>query len=163
MLNVLKAGFALMFLFGVVLAQHHHGGGHSPKPSSTPVTQVNLTVQSGWIRLTPPTLKDTTVYMTLLNPTAQNLKLIGGASPIAQMVMPMADYKEQKGGQTVQGMRTVEFLSLPAKGRLELAPGGKHLMLMGLKRPLKEGEKIPLTLIFEGNLQASLELTVQNR
>ena len=117
----------------------------------------------GWVRLTPPTLKNTTAYMVLSNPTGRALRLTGGSTEVAGMVMPMTDYRETRDGIEIQGMREVRFLEIPAGGRLELKPGGKHLMLMGLKRPLREGEQITLTLRFEGGATARLTLTVQNR
>lgn len=60
-------------------------------------------------------------------------------------------------------MRNTKFLEIPPRGQLELRPGGKHLMLLGLKRPLKEGEKIPLTLQFADGTRLALELSVENR
>ena len=117
----------------------------------------------GWVRLTPPTLKNTTAYMVLSNPTGRVLRLTGGSTEVAGMVMPMTDYRETRDGAEIQGMREVRFLEIPAGGRLELKPGGKHLMLIGLKRPLREGEQVTLTLRFEGGATARLTLTVQNR
>ncbi|MBO1438730.1 copper chaperone PCu(A)C [Meiothermus sp. CFH 77666] len=144
------------------LAQHQHGDKPAP-PETRTATGINLGVQNGWVRLSPPTLKDTTAYMTLTNPTVWDLRLVGGSTPVAEMVMLMSDYKEVRGGQTVQGMRAVKFLTLPQKGRLELIPGGQHLMLMGLKRALREGDRIPIRLLFEGNLEARIELRVERR
>jgi periplasmic copper chaperone A len=150
-------------VFSVALAQHHSGGVLPSSTGSSKPRHVSLNVLNAWVRLPPPPLRDTTLYMTLVNPTGLELKLIGGYTPVAQMVMPMADFKEQRGGNTVQGMRSVEFLALPKNGKLELRPGGKHLMLMGLKRPLKEGERIPLNLKFRDNIQMRVELTVLRR
>jgi copper(I)-binding protein len=117
----------------------------------------------GWVRLTPPTLRSTAAYVVLSNPTGRALRLTGGSSEVAGMVMPMTDYRETRDGVEIQGMREVRFLEIPAGGWLELRPGGKHLMLTGLKRPLREGERIALTLRFEGGATARLTLTVQNR
>lgn len=60
-------------------------------------------------------------------------------------------------------MRNVKFLEIPARGRLELKPSGKHLMLLSLKRPLREGETIPLTLYFADGTGLELAVKVQNR
>lgn len=49
----------------------------------------------------------------------------------------------------VMRMRQVDAIELPAGGTVELKPGGLHLMLMGLKQPLKAGDTFPLTLRFE--------------
>jgi copper(I)-binding protein len=49
---------------------------------------------------------------------------------------------------------------VPGRGRVELKPGGAHLMLVDIKRPFKQGEKIPLVLRFEkaGELKIDLEV-----
>ncbi|RMH53830.1 MAG: copper chaperone PCu(A)C [Deinococcus-Thermus bacterium] len=120
-------------------------------------------VQDPYVRLVPPTLKDTAAYMTLENLGTKPLRLVGGSTPAAAMVMPMRGVSEVRGGQEVKGMRPVEHLEIPPKGRLVLKPGGDHLMLVGLKAPLKEGQKIPLTLRFAGGLSQTLEPTVQAR
>ncbi len=49
----------------------------------------------------------------------------------------------------VMRMRQVEALALPAGKAVELKPGGLHIMFIGLKAPLKEGDKFPLKLKFE--------------
>jgi len=154
----------LLVVFGLSLAQHQHGGhgGHGAAPQGRP-TPVQVRLVEGWVRLVPSSLRDTTVYFTLQNPLARDLRLVGGSSPVAQMVMLMEDYRESRSGQTVLGMREVKSLLLPRAGKLVLQPGGKHLMLMGLKRPLREGERIPIRLFFEGNQETLIELRVERR
>jgi copper(I)-binding protein len=49
----------------------------------------------------------------------------------------------------VMRMRQVEEIALPAGQTVELKPGGYHLMFVGLKAPLKAGDKFPLKLRFE--------------
>ena len=60
----------------------------------------------------------------------------------------------------VMKMREVEAIDLPAGKTVELKPGGLHLMLMGLKSPLKEGSKVPLTLKFEKAGEVKVEVPV---
>ena len=60
----------------------------------------------------------------------------------------------------VMKMREVEAIDLPAGKTVELRPGGLHLMLMGLKSPLKEGSKVPLTLKFEKAGEVKVEVPV---
>lgn len=121
-------------------------------------------VENAWVRLTPPTLKDTAAYMVIVNPSDKPLRLVGGETDVAMMVMPMiftVEIREQGGVKMeVKGMKSVPYLEVPAKGRLELEPGGNHLMLMGLKRALKEGERVKITLRFQGGLKLVLEAPV---
>jgi hypothetical protein len=60
-------------------------------------------------------------------------------------------------------MREVREFSLPAYGRLELEPAGAHLMFVELKRPFKQGEKIPVTLKFERAGELKVELRVSRQ
>ena len=61
----------------------------------------------------------------------------------------------------VMRMREVKGYELPANGSFELKPGGAHLMLVDIKRPLKEGEKVPVVLRFEKAGEVKTELAVQ--
>lgn len=137
--------FILLF-FSFVLAQ---------KPA--------VQVVEGWVRLPPPILKSSVAYMVLQNLSDRPLRLIGGSTNMTSKVIVMSDYVEVRNGVKLEGMREVPYLELPAKGRLELAPSGKHLMLMGLKRPLNEGEAIELTLHFQGGTTFKVSLKVQNK
>lgn len=123
-----------------------------------------VSVQGGWVRVLPAA-KDTAAYMTLINNSDKPLRLVGADSEVAMMGMPMVGTSETKvvNGvrQEVKGMRTVPYLEIPAKGRRVLQPGGDHLMLMGLKRTLKVGERITLVLRFEGGLRQSVVLPAE--
>jgi copper(I)-binding protein len=57
-------------------------------------------------------------------------------------------------------MREVPGYDVPAKGEFELKPGGAHLMFVQIKRPFKEGEKIPVKLKFEKAGEVSAEFHV---
>lgn len=64
----------------------------------------------------------------------------------------------------VMKMREVEGgLPLPEGGVVEMKPGGLHVMLMGLKAPLTEGETLPVTLVFESGLELAVEVPVVAR
>jgi copper(I)-binding protein len=56
-------------------------------------------------------------------------------------------------------MREVEAIDIAAQATVELKPGGLHVMLIGLKQPLHESNRFPLTLTFER--AGSVELEVQ--
>ena len=72
-------------------------------------------------------------------------RLVGAASPAAERVT----LHENTGPRGVSLMERVDTLEVPAGGRLELRPGGSHLMLEGVGAPLREGGRIELTLRFE--------------
>ncbi|MFN7037591.1 MAG: copper chaperone PCu(A)C, partial [Bellilinea sp.] len=58
-------------------------------------------------------------------------------------------------------MQKVEVIEIPANGKVELKPGGYHIMLINLQQDLKAGEKIPFTLVFEKQGEINLEAEVR--
>lgn len=120
-------------------------------------------VLPGWVRLLSPTAKTTAAYLTLVNQGEAPLRLLGAETPVAERVSLHETYHLQRGEQTVMGMRPLPYLDIPPKGRVELKPGGYHLMLEDLKRPLKAGERVELTLVFQGGLRVRVLLPVEMR
>ena len=102
-------------------------------------------IERPWIRATAPGAKVAAGYMTLRNTSGQPDRLVGGATPIAGKLETHVHIKD---GDILR-MREVKGYDIPAKGSFELKPGGAHLMLVNLKQPLKEGDKVPVTLRFE--------------
>jgi copper(I)-binding protein len=60
----------------------------------------------------------------------------------------------------IMRMREVKGYEVPAQGSFELKPGGAHLMLVDIKKPFKEGDRVPLTLRFEKAGEIKTELVV---
>jgi copper(I)-binding protein len=114
-------------------------------------------VQEAWSRATPPGAKVAAGYMTLRNKSASPDRLVGASSPAAARVETHT--MEMKGD--VMRMREVKGIEVPANGSFEFKPGGAHLMLVDIKRPLKEGERVPLVLRFEKAGEVKTELAVQ--
>jgi copper(I)-binding protein len=120
-------------------------------------------VEPGWVRLVPPVVQDTAAYLALENRGKTPLRLVGAETPVAKRVSLHRDYQERRGGQVVLGMRPLPYVEIPPGGRVAFRPGGYHLMLEGLKRPLKAGEKVELTLLFQGGLKVKVNLPVEMR
>jgi copper(I)-binding protein len=118
-------------------------------------------ITHGWVRAVPLSSEDSVAYMTLTNDSEQPFRLTSGSTPIAEMVMPMVTRKKSVNGKEVSGMENVDALVIPAHGELVLAPDGDHLMLMGLKKHPKPGEKVKFILRFDpGKRELTLELPV---
>jgi copper(I)-binding protein len=113
-------------------------------------------IEKPWIRATAPGAKSAAGYMIIRNKGAQAERLVGGASALAAKVETHVHVKD---GEILR-MREVEGFDIPAKGIFELKPGGAHLMLLDIKRPLKEGEKVPVTLKFERAGELTVEFHV---
>jgi periplasmic copper chaperone A len=111
-------------------------------------------IEHAWARATPGAAKVGAAYLTVRAPAAD--KLVGATSPVAGRV----EFHTHADENGVMTMREVAGgVDLPAGRTVELNPGGVHLMLLDLKRPLKEGESFPLTLAFEK--AGKREVTVQ--
>lgn len=91
------------------------------------------------VRIVSGEMKNTAAYVTLRNPgPARNL--VSARCDIAQA--ELHEHTEEDG---MMKMRQVPQIAIPPEG-LELKPGGYHIMLIGLKRALQEGEKVPIVL-----------------
>jgi periplasmic copper chaperone A len=106
----------------------------------------HIVVETPWTRATPGGAKVAGGYLRIVNNGAQADRLIGGTSEIAERFEVHS--MEMRDG--VARMAPVEGgLEIPAGETVELAPGGYHVMFMGLERPLTEGETVSGTLVFE--------------
>jgi len=114
-------------------------------------------VTDPWVREMPPVSKMTAGYMVVENDTDATQTLVRAESPDFDAVEIHRTVEE--GGMA----RMVEQKSIPivANGRLEMKPGGYHVMLMGYRRTLKAGDTVPLTLVFEGGLRVAVSATVR--
>lgn len=101
-------------------------------------------ITNAWARATAPGVDVGAVYMTIEGGTGFD-RLLAGSTTRAAMVHLHA--VEEQGG--ISKMRPIEAVDVPAGQRVELAPKGTHVMLMGLDKPLAAGESFPLTLSFE--------------
>jgi len=114
-------------------------------------------VSDAWIRATAPGQKTAAGYMTISNKSAQPERLVGGSSEAAAKVQTHVSVKD---GDIVR-MREVKGYDIPAKGSFELKPNGSHLMLVDIKRPLKEGDKVPVLLRFEKAGEVKVDFQVR--
>ncbi|HVL73649.1 MAG TPA: copper chaperone PCu(A)C [Beijerinckiaceae bacterium] len=125
--------------------------------ASPAAAQEGLRVHEPWSRATPGGAKVAAGYLAVENRGSAPDRLLGGASEIAGRVEIHETVTE--GG--VSRMRPLDGLPVPPGGRVELRPGGLHLMFMDLKRPLKEGERFRATLRFERAGAVPVEFAVR--
>jgi len=102
-----------------------------------------VTVDGPWVRATVAGLKDTGAFMKLSSPTAA--RLVKADSPAAAHV----ELHESVVVDNVMKMRPIGSIGIPAGQPVDLKPGGLHVMLIGVKAPLKDGDQVPLTLVFD--------------
>lgn len=105
--------------------------------------RAQVEVKSAWVRGTVAGQKTTGAYMQLKS--SKDGSLVGVESAAAGM----AEVHEMRMDGNVMRMRAVPTLDLPAGKTVELKPGGYHMMLIDLKKPLKKGDSVPLRLRIE--------------
>jgi periplasmic copper chaperone A len=115
-----------------------------------------LTISNTWARPTPPGLTVSAFYFVIESRSNQADRLIGHSSTFASRV----DLHETRIEGGMARMRPVKALTIPAKGRVKAEPGGLHMMLIGLTRPLTAGQRIPITLKFERAGTITIEAVV---
>jgi copper(I)-binding protein len=97
--------------------------------------------------------------MQIVNNGPSPVKLVGGQTPVAERVE--IHRMSMEGG--VMAMRALpEGLDVPARSTVTLAPGGLHVMMIGLRQPLAEGQSVPLTLIFDTGKRIDVRLAVRS-
>jgi copper(I)-binding protein len=105
----------------------------------------SIVVEEARVRAMPPGSPTSVTYMTLHNAGDSEVVLVDARSPAAAS-LELHRHDEVEG---VMQMRPVAEVAIPAGGRIEMAPGGLHLMLIGLVSPLAEGDEVAITLVFE--------------
>ena len=115
-----------------------------------------ITVEQAWARASPGGARTGAAYMTLMNSGASADRLLSATTPVADQVQ----FHKQTEDNGVSRMREVRNVELPPGGKIIFKPGDMHMMIIGLKQPLKEGQTFPLTLQFEkaGHIDVSVAI-----
>ena len=122
-------------------------------PYASPAADA-IRVLDPWARATVPGQKVGGVYMEIVSP--RDARLTGVSSPAAGAAEV---HSMTMDGGTMR-MRPVQALDLPAGTPVKLAPGGYHVMLFDLWKPLVAGQKVPLTLVIEENGKRAQKIAV---
>jgi len=117
-------------------------GACSSGSTSTPKT---LSVSDAWARAQADTAANSAAYLTISNPTGQDDALLSASSPVGMVEM----HHTTTDASGMTGMSPVDKIAVPAGGTVVLEPGGFHLMLMSLTKPLAVGDQVELDLVFE--------------
>lgn len=115
----------------------------------------SLQVGHPWTRVTPG--KTGSAYLSVTNTGAEIDRLVGASSPAADK----AELHTHQMDGDVMRMRPVQAIEVPPGESAVLKPGGLHIMLLGLKAPIRVGMRVPLTLRFEKAGNVDVELSVE--
>ena len=115
-----------------------------------------VVVEQPWARATPKGAKTGAAYMILKNNGASADRLLSATTPLADQVQ----FHKETEDNGVSRMREVHNVELEPGAKITFKPGEMHMMLVGLKQPLIEGQALPLTLQFEraGNIDVTMPI-----
>ncbi|SPP95163.1 conserved exported protein of unknown function [Bradyrhizobium vignae] len=126
--------------------------------SADDVKAGDLVISQAWSRATPGGAKVAGGYLIIENKGTAPDRLVSVSADIAGK----AEVHEMAMDNGVMKMRPLDRgLVIDAGKTVKLAPGGSHLMLQELKGPLKQGDKVPVTLQFEKAGKVAVSLDVQ--
>ena len=134
-----------------------------------------VTVTGAWSR---PAFDTAVVYATLHDAGRRPVALVGASSPVARTA-ELHQSTTTPGGamhagtmnpgtmtgmnMPVMAMHPVSRIVVPPHGTTALHPGGYHIMLLGLRHPLRAGERFPVTLRFSDGERVTVSVAVENR
>ena len=101
------------------------------------------------------------VFLTITNPDATDDRLLSATTDAAGMAMLHTSQMDANGVMSMPELP--DGVVIPAGGSHALARGGDHFMLMGLTRPLAEGDTLRLTLMFERAGAVNLDVVIDNK
>lgn len=144
-MTIRKTLFGLALLLPSLLA-------HADPQAANP-----LQIEGVWSREMPPVTQNAAVYFVVRNGGTEDDRLLGASTPVAEK----AELHEHQHAGGVMKMQQVQSVAIPAGGSAEFAPMGYHVMLFGVAKQAKEGERFPLRLRFEKAGETEVEVTVR--
>lgn len=150
--------------------QRNTPGQFARKGSVTPVTAAFtvspakpagdvVAIMNAWVREAHAAAKVNAGYMTLVNAGPEEVTLVKVESEAYENI----EVHEMTRVDGLMEMREVTDLVIPANGRIDFEPGGKHLMLMGPRAHLTLGQKVEMTLTFKSGKQQTVSVKVAAR
>ena len=118
----------------------------------------SLSIGHPWTRPTPAGAPNGGGYMTITNKGSTDDRLVGGRTPAATRV---EIHEMSMDGGVMRMRKLAGGLALPAGETVTLAPGGYHVMFIGLKAPFRAGDSVPVTLDFQKAGSVTVEFRVQ--
>jgi copper(I)-binding protein len=106
----------------------------------------DLSIEGAWVRALPPTQSSTAAYLSAVNDGEEAVRITGASAPVAGEVQ-IHTTRELDG---MLRMERVPAIDLAPGERVELAPGGMHLMLLDLERMPALGDSVKLCLLPAG-------------
>jgi copper(I)-binding protein len=124
----------------------------------TQAASADVQVKEGYLRAVPPGQMMSAAFMELTNNTDKDITIVGGASPSVKAI-EVHNHTKVDG---VMKMRRIPSLVIESGKSVILKPGGLHIMFIGLKDMLKDGNDFSFDLTFENGETQSLTLPIKS-
>ncbi|WP_168171462.1 copper chaperone PCu(A)C [Lacimicrobium sp. SS2-24] len=108
------------------------------------------------VRLLPPGVPNTAAYMQLVNTSSQDMQLVGASSESVERV-EIHNHMMHEG---MMKMVRQDQVTLSGNTTLAFKPGGLHLMMFGLKKPLQKGQNVTIRLLFSDDTELTFQAPV---
>lgn len=141
----------------LALAAAMHAAPQNEKKAAT--TAQKVSIRDPWIAEGPPTARATGGFFVAENSGEKEAAIVEVKSELFRSI----ELHEVVNENNSMAMRKMERFRIPARGKLTLQPGGYHLMMFGVARPLHAGDKVSLTLRFDDGSEARVEAEVRKR
>lgn len=116
----------------------------------------DIVIRDGWARSTAPSQSAGAIYATIENRGGSPDRLTGVVTTSATMVM----IHESRNENGISRMRMVDGLDIPAGSKVELKPGGTHVMIEGLTAPLVAGQRFDIKVTFDKSGERTVPVSV---
>ncbi len=116
-----------------------------------------LEVSGAYVRAVPPGQPNSAGFMNVTNTGDRDLALVDAESDVAKVV----ELHTHINDNGMMRMRRIERIPVPAGATVQLKPGGHHVMFIGLKRQLKPGEMVTITLVADDGSRTTVEAPVK--
>jgi len=143
---VARAGGAVLLLLLAGGGSWAADTGAEAKPAAA-ATAGSLTFDGAWARPTPEGTTLTAGYLKITNHGDKPDTLVGASTPVAASAELHESAVDAEGVMTMRALEN--GLEIKPGETVELKPAGAHIMIFGVKEPLKEGQTIPVTLTFK--------------
>lgn len=118
----------------------------------------SISIEKPWARETVEGQAAGGGFMTIVNDGQREDQLVSASSPASHEVQI---HTMSMDGGVMRMRQLTDGLSIPAKGKVELKPRGLHIMFIGLKKPLRPGTSVPVTLKFRHTGSMTVQFKVQ--
>lgn len=106
----------------------------------------SVTVKDAWVREAPGGTRVTAGYLKIHNTSATDERLLGASCLLADKTEIHLSYQDENN---MAHMKKVESVDVPSNGIVEFAPGGYHIMLIGIDENFNSNESVDIELVFE--------------